>query len=131
MKFDHIGVFVPSLGVGRNYLENILQISNWTVPVDDHLQKVSVQFGVDLSGIRYELVAPCGANNPVDPLLKQSKNILNHIAYLVDDLDVSITKLEQERCLLISGPTPAIAFNNQRIAFLYTPLRFVIELIEN
>lgn len=131
MKFDHIGVFVPSLDLGRKHLENIFQISNWTNPVNDHLQKVSVQFGLDLSGLRYELVAPLGNNNPVDPLLKQSKNILNHVAYLVDDLDVSITRLKKERCLLISKPTPAIAFNNRRIAFLYTPLHFVIELIEN
>lgn len=131
MKFDHIGVFVPSLEIGRKHLENIFQISNWTNPVNDHLQKVYVQFGLDFSGIRYELVAPMGNNNPVDPLLKQSKNILNHVAYLVDDIDVSITRLKKERCLLISEPTPAVAFNNHRIAFLYTPLHFVIELIEN
>ena len=112
MKFEHIGVFVSSLSSGRKHLENIFQISNWTNPVDDYLQKVSVQFGLDSSGIRYELVAPFGNNNPVDPLLNQSKNILNHVAYLVNDLDASIVKLQKERCLLISGPTPAIAFNN-------------------
>ena len=131
MKFDHIGIFVASLALGRKHLENILQIGSWTEPVDDPIQKVSVQFGMDAFGIRYELVAPCGVNNPVDPLLAQSKNILNHVAYLVDDIGVEIERLKQERCILVSGPSPAKAFNNHKIAFLYTPLRFVIELIEN
>jgi methylmalonyl-CoA/ethylmalonyl-CoA epimerase len=131
MQFDHIGIFVSGLAAGRTHLENILQVTNWTDPVDDPIQKVSVQFGTDRSGTRYELVAPCGENNPVEPLLAQSKNIINHVAYLTDDLDAEISRLQKERCILVSGPSPAKAFDNRRIAFLYTPLRFVIELIEN
>lgn len=131
MKFDHIGIFVPSIATGRKYLESILHVSNWTEPVDDPIQKVSVQFGTDLLGICYEIVAPCGENNPVDVLLSQSKNILNHVAYKVDNIDIEIERLIGERCILVSGPSPAKAFNNNNIAFLYTPLRFIIELIEN
>ena len=112
-------------------METILHVTNWTEPVDDPIQKVTVQFGTDESGVRYELVAPCGENNPVEPLLALSKNILNHVAYLVDDLDTEIKRLQDERCILVGGPSPAKAFDNRRIAFLYTPLRFVIELIEN
>lgn len=131
MQFDHIGIFVSGLANGRSYLEALLHVTHWTEPVDDPIQKVSVQFGTDQSGTRYELVAPCGENNPVEPLLLQSKNILNHVAYLVDDLDADIARLQGERCILVGGPSPAKAFDNRRIAFLYTPLRFVIELIEN
>ncbi len=131
MKFDHIGIFAGSLTEGRKHLANLLQVSAWTTPVDDHIQKVSVQFGTDGSGIRYELVVPFGEGNPVEPLLHQSKNILNHVAYLVDDIDAEIKRMQQERCILVNGPHPAIAFGNKRIAFLYTPLRFIIELIEN
>ena len=131
MKFDHLGIFVPSMAVGRKYLQSILHVTNWTEPVDDPVQKVSVQFGKDILGIRYEIVAPFGENNPVEPLLSQSKNILNHVAYKVDNIDSEIQRLCSERCILVSGPSPAKAFNNNKIAFLYTPLRFVIELIEN
>ena len=131
MKFDHIGVFVKKLELGRVYLENILYVTNWTIPVDDPIQRVSVQFGTDKSGIRYELVAPYGDNNPVEPLLRQSKNILNHVAYLVDNIESEIIRLQNERCVLVSGPSQAVAFGNKRIAFLYTPLRIIIELIEN
>lgn len=131
MKFDHVGIFVNSLLTGRTYLERILDVSNWTEPIHDPIQKVSVQFGTDRSGFRYEIVAPFGEINPVEPLISQDKNILNHVAYKVDEIEVEIERLRKERCILVSGPSPAKAFNNNKIAFLYTPLRFVIELIEN
>lgn len=131
MKFDHIGVFVSTIDLGRKYLESILHITNWTDAIEDPIQKVIVQFGIDKSGIRYEIIAPCGEGNPVQPLLLQSKNILNHVAYNVENIDIEIKRLQRERCILISGPSPAIAFNNNKIAFLYTPLRFVLELIED
>jgi methylmalonyl-CoA/ethylmalonyl-CoA epimerase len=131
MQFNHIGIFVSSLQIGRSYLENILNISDWTDSFDDPIQKVSVQFGKDVSGVCYEIIAPYGKDNPVETLLLQSKNILNHVAYNVDNINTEIIKLQNQRCILISGPSPAIAFNNNKIAFLYTPLKFVIELIEN
>ena len=93
MKFDHIGIFVPSIAKGRKYLESILHVSNWTEPIDDPIQKVSVQFGKDILGICYEIVAPYGENNPVEALLSQSKNILNHVAYKVDNIDIEIERL--------------------------------------
>ena len=130
MKFDHIGVFVKSLEIGRNHLSKIIQIARWSDPVDDHIQGVSIQFGYDNDGICYELVAPNSESNPVDNLLSQGKNIINHIAYKVDNIEKEIIRLKNLNCLLISGPTPAIAFDNKNITFLYTPLQFIIELIE-
>ena len=130
MKFDHIGVFVKSLSVGRNYLTEIVQITKWTEPINDEIQGVSIQFGYDKSGICYELVAPNAKINPVDKLLSQGKNIINHVGYRVDDIESEILRLQNLNSILVSGPTPAIAFNNKKIAFLYTPLKFIIELIE-
>ena len=131
MKFDHIGVFVKSLSVGRKYLTEMVQIKSWSDPINDEIQGVSVQFGYDESGICYELVAPNGKINPVDNLLGQGKNIINHVGYKVNNLENEILRLQNLNCILVSGPTPAIAFNNKKIAFLYTPLKFIIELIEN
>ena len=131
MKFDHIGVFVKSLSVGRKYLTEIVQIKSWSDPINDEIQGVSVQFGYDESGICYELVAPNAKINPVDKLLSQGKNIINHVGYKVNNIENEILRLQNLNCILVSGPTPAIAFNNKKIAFLYTPLKFIIELIEN
>ena len=111
MKFDHIGIFVKSLEIGREHLNQIYYINKW-------------------SKICYELVATKGKNNPVDRVLNDGKNILNHLAYKVENIEKEIERLKNKRCILISGPNPATAFKNKKIAFFYTPLRFIIEIIE-
>jgi len=131
LEFDHIGVFVPTLDVGREQVAALLPITHFTDPVDDELLRVSVQFGVDESGVRYELVAPFGSETPVDTVLKSGKNILNHVAYRVTDLDAQISRLRAEGAIPLSAPQPAVAFNSSRVIFFLTPLRFIIELIES
>lgn len=130
MEFDHIGIFVKSLEIGREQLNCIFEIKKWDKPVIDNVQGVKVQFGYDSCGICYELVSPYAKVNPVDNVLKQAKNILNHVAYKVDDINYEIKRLEKSNNILITGPVKAKAFNDKKIAFLYTPLRFIIELIE-
>ena len=130
MKFDHIGIFVKSLEIGREHFNLIYDINKWSEIFYDPIQRVEVQFGYDSSKICYELVAPKGKNNPVDKVLNDEKNILNHLAYKVENIEKEIERLKNRRCILISGPNPATAFKNKKIAFFYTPLRFIIEIIE-
>jgi len=130
MEFNHIGIFVKSLEIGRQILTETLQIKNWSEPIVDSIQGVTVQFGYDSTDICYELVAPNAKVNPVDNVLKQGKNILNHVAYKVDNIDQAIKKLQDLNNILISGPVKAKAFNDKKITFLFTKLRFIIELIE-
>lgn len=131
MIFDHIGIFVPSLELGRRHLGDAMYVSEWTAPIEDPIQKVVVQFGLDRSDTRYELVAPFGAGDPVTPVLKSGRNILNHVAYRVHGLDSSLADLRSKGFLPLGEPKPALAFDGRRIVFLLTPLRMMIELIED
>ncbi len=130
MKFDHIGLFVRDLDEGRERLASLLPIHSWTVPVDDPLIKVRIQFGLDKSGIRYELVAPVGDGNPVERSLAAGVNILNHVAYLASDIDAELRRLRRQRCVPTSAPRPAAAFGGRRVVFLLTPMGFILELVE-
>ena len=130
MEFNHIGIFVNKLENGREELNNLFKIKKWQKPIIDNIQGVKVQFGYDASGICYELVAPYSNINPVDNVLNQGKNILNHVAYKVDNIDEAIKRLQKLNNILITGPVEAKAFDNKKIAFLFTKLRFIIELIE-
>lgn len=130
MIFDHIGVFVPSLESGRAHLETFLGIKTWHEAVEDPLLKVKVQFGEDTSGIRYEAVAPFGEGDPVTPVLRSGRNILNHVAYRVGDLVGKLAQLREAGGLPLGPPRPAVAFAGKRVAFVLTPLRMVVELIE-
>jgi len=131
MKFDHIGIFVRSLVVGRDHIKSLLKIVDESEEYHDDILKVSVQFLYDESRICYELVAPNGGGNPVDPILTDNRNFLNHVAYRVTDFDLQIAKFRENGCTQLGHPKNALAFNGARVVFFLTPLQFIIELIED
>ncbi|SRR5258708_5541858 len=130
MKFDHLGIIVRDLQTGREQLARLFSISTWTGEFHDSVNRVSVQFGIDSAGPCYEVIAPFGEGNPVSNWLRTGKNIVNHVAYLVDDLDAESARLRSLGCVPSGEPNPAIAYGNRRIQFFVTPLRFIVELIE-
>lgn len=131
MIFDHIGLFVPDLAVGHRHLTGMLPIVDTTEPIDDPGLKVRVQFCIDTSAIRYELVAPFGEGNPVSGVLESGKNILNHVAYRVADIQIENERLRDEGAVPLGPAQPALAFAGRPVMFLLTPLRFIVELIED
>lgn len=130
MQFDHIGLVVKSVANGRQVLGALLDIRAWTAEFRDTVNGVVCQFGRDSSGVCYELLEPIGEGSPVFPALQSGRAILNHTAYLVDDLAAAGEKLQRNGCARTSDPKPAIAYRGRRVQFFVTPLRFVIELIE-
>jgi methylmalonyl-CoA/ethylmalonyl-CoA epimerase len=131
MIFDHIGLFVKDINYGRQQLQALLPIVSWTEVTEDPLMKVRVQFGIDSSNIRYELVAPFGEPNPVSGALASGANILNHVAYRCDDLTAAMKALYGQGALQIGEPQAAVAFGGRRVVFFLTPLNFIVELVEN
>ena len=130
MHFDHIGVFVSDIEHGRALLSALLPITRRSETFYDPLLQVAVQFLYDRSGICYELVAPNGPKNPIETVLKTRKNVLNHVAYRVDDIEAKLSELRDAGCFPITEARPAVAFGGRRVVFLYTPLNFIIELVE-
>lgn len=129
-QFDHLGLVVKSLAKGRKHLTNMLQVSDWTDEVTDPVNGVEIQFGRDPTGLVYELLSPIDENSPVSAALKGGKAILNHVAYLTEDLDSAANHLVRNGCGPTGRPTPAVAYGGARIQFFVTPLRTIIELIE-
>jgi methylmalonyl-CoA/ethylmalonyl-CoA epimerase len=130
MIFDHIGVVVKDLAVGRQFLIDALKVSRWSAVFDDPVNGVVLQFGADGQGVCYELLQPAGDNSPVKAALATGRSILNHLAYLVTDLEVAAEKLMSDDCIPTSEPKPAIAYGGRRIQFFVTPLNMIVELIE-
>jgi hypothetical protein len=48
----------------------------------------------------------------------------------VPDLPRYLERARQNRCVLLGEPVPAVAFGGRRIAWLYTPTKHLIELLE-
>jgi methylmalonyl-CoA/ethylmalonyl-CoA epimerase len=131
LKFDHLGLVTNDLSAARAHLSSTLGIEAWSQVFDDPGIGVSVQFGMGSNGSPvFELITPLGEASPVAMALKQGRNILNHIAYVVSDLDAAAGHLRAEGCFPTGDPMPAVAYGGRRVQFFLSPLRFMMELIE-
>ena len=129
MKFDHVGVTTTSLASGRALLEGSIGVRAWTSEFRDEINDVWVQFGRCGAGMCYELVAPLSDGSPVNRVLSKKINVLNHLAYLVDDLPAASARLLATGFVPIAEARPAIAYDGALIQFFVAPSRLMIELI--
>ncbi len=130
LSFDHLGVACRTLDLSHKFLSEALGVTTWTEASTDPIQKVHVQFGRDRAGTVFELIAPSDVDSPIAATLKSHKNILNHLAYRATDIAKAGSALEAQGCIAISPANPAVAFGGALIQFFYSPLDFIIELIE-
>lgn len=131
MKFDHIGVAAKTLSFGRSVSGPLLRIAAWSQEYEDPANGIYCQFGLDESGICYEIVAPFGDSSPIAEAVRTRNRVLNHVAYLVADMDCESARMRSCGCVTITPATPAVAYGGARIQFFLTKLRFIIELIES
>jgi methylmalonyl-CoA/ethylmalonyl-CoA epimerase len=130
MTFDHIGLVVEDIAIGRAFLETTLAITEWTLITHDELLGVSVQFGRSETTPIIELISPLGPASPIAAALRGSKAILNHLAYTVPNLAEAAQHLRDQGCHPTGAPKPAQAYGGAQVQFWVSPLRFLIELIE-
>jgi methylmalonyl-CoA/ethylmalonyl-CoA epimerase len=55
---------------------------------------------------------------------------MQHVCYEVDDLDLQIRQMRAAGSVVAKPPLPAVAFDGRRIAWMFTPDRLLIELLE-
>lgn len=97
---------------------------------EDTIQKVRIAFvNPPNQDLKFELLEPLTEDSPVMTALRKGGG-LNHICYEVQNIKQVILSLLEMGNRLISGPTPAIAFQNRNIAFIYTKQREIVELLE-
>lgn len=128
--FDHVGIVVPDIDLGSRQIESTLPVVAATPRFDDPGLGVSVKFFRDASGLVFELIAPLGASSPVQNTLGQSHR-LNQLAYRCDDIVVAATALRTARAVPLGPAKPALAFGGGLVQFFWSPMGYVIELIES
>lgn len=78
-----------------------------------------------------ELVSPNGTEpSVVTKQLQRQGEGPYHICYKVDNIDNSIHTLRESGWIIVIPPTPAVAFNNALVAFLFKKSVGIIELVE-
>lgn len=130
MKFHHIGVATYDLQRAIKLYSDLGYNLQKEQVYTDPIQKVKIAF-MELDGHPLiELVAPNGVNSPVDSILKKKGATPYHTCYEVSDLLQTVNDNKKLGFTLITKLTPAIAFNNRSICFMYNKDIGMIELLE-
>ena len=129
MTFDHIGLVVTSIETEAPRIAHLLRLTRWTERWDDPRLGVSVCFAIDAAGLVFELIAPLGADSPVARAARQKRDCLNQIAYRTDDMAVTRAHFEAADAMVLTEPTPAMAFAGAPVQFFLMPQGFVVEVI--
>lgn len=131
MRFAHFGIAVSDMQKAIVLHESLFGQRVLSGPVDDPVSKVTVCFLASSEGDEFvvELVAPLTADSPIRKILTTGGGAY-HTCYEVDDLDTSLREARSLGCILLGQPLSAVAFGGRRIAWFYTPLRQLVEILE-
>lgn len=89
-----------------------------------------VEFGGQAGGgATVELIAAASDSSPVAKSAASGGGF-HHICYEVDRLDQRVEEMRGQGLLLVRGPDPAILFGGRRVAFLFSRIGGLIELLE-
>jgi methylmalonyl-CoA/ethylmalonyl-CoA epimerase len=131
MKLHHVGIVVEDIKEGIQRYKAMFGFVPITEAVNDPVQKVSVVLlsGPEKGSVPLELIAPLTNDSPVSKVLQGNMH-LYHLCFLVNDIEDALKKFRSNGAIIISGPVPADLFEGKRIAFVYTPDKYVVELLE-
>jgi methylmalonyl-CoA/ethylmalonyl-CoA epimerase len=130
-RLEHIGVAVSDIERAISQYADTFGYKLLRGPYDDPQQQARVAFiGLEATGdTQLELIAPLAPGSQVERVLSKGQS-LYHVCYEVPEINAAIAHLRAQKCILISGPTPAVAYDGRPIAWLYTPTKQLTELVE-
>ena len=131
MRLHHYGYVVGDIRKGLESFQRTLGAS-WDGHVfEDPLQKVKVAFlSTNAGDAQFELVEPVGTDSPVYRFLTEKGGGLHHACWQVEVLEASLAEMRARGCLIAKKPQAAVAFGGRRIAWLLTPEKLLVELLE-
>jgi methylmalonyl-CoA/ethylmalonyl-CoA epimerase len=130
MKLHHVGVVVERIDQQLSTYAECLDVKPIAPAQEDPIQKVRVQFiAAGQDGVTIELIEPLSEDSPAMNFLRKGGG-LNHLCFEVPDIDRSISGAQKNGAILVSGPVPAAALDNRRIAFVFYRRLGLIEFLE-
>jgi len=131
-RLHHVGYVVRNIEAEvEGFAKSIL--ASWDTRIyHDPLQKVRVTFlrTLNQTDPLIELVEPATEDSPVQQFLRKGGG-LHHLCYEVTDLDLHLRQMQVAGAVLVKAPLPAVAFENRRIAWVWTRQRLLLEFLES
>ncbi|MBV8159834.1 MAG: VOC family protein [Acidimicrobiia bacterium] len=131
LELHHVGVAVNDIDAAAGFYASFLGYAALGPSVADPRHGVRVRFFAPPGPVDplLELVSPLGTDSPVANVLTNGGGAY-HVCYTAADLDAAIALARAAGALVVSPPTPAVAFGGRPIAWCYSPGRQLIELAE-
>jgi len=129
MVIDHLGIVVKSIGEGIKHWEKVFEYRQLTDIVTNSTQKVKVVFLSKENSLTIKLVEPIDETSPVHNLAQKGGG-LHHICFRCEDINQELRRLSKMGSRILAAPQPGEAFENEKIAFIYTKHGLNIELID-
>lgn len=132
VRLHHVGFVLDSIQENAKPLALSLGATWDGHIIYDPIQKVRVSFlrGTSPFEAMIELVEPVGVDSPVAALLKRGGG-LHHLCYEIEDLDAYLVFCKSMKMSVLRKPTPAVAFDGRRIAWVLGKKRLLIEYLES
>jgi methylmalonyl-CoA/ethylmalonyl-CoA epimerase len=131
LSFHHVGYVVRSIQEAAAGFTGSLGLEWDGRVIHDPLQTVCVSFfHAPAAGTpAIELVEPEGTGSAVHHFLERGGG-LHHVCFEVDSLDRQLERTKAQGDLIVRRPTPAVAFEGRRIAWVYTKNKLLVEYLE-
>ncbi len=131
MKLHHVGIVTDDIEAAIRHHKELFGFVPITDVVDDPIQKVSVVMlsGPEPDSVPIELISPLSEDSPVSKILKGTAR-LYHLCFVVENIEEALKNFRRNGAIIISGPVPAELYEGEKIAFVYTPDKYVVELLE-
>lgn len=130
MTFHHIGIACYDIEESSQFY--LSQGYTKSETVYDPIQNVYICFCENLmgGGTCVELISPKDDTSPVCKNLQRNGVSLYHIFYETENLEESISELKKQKFIMVSKPSPAVAFGGKRVCFLFSKTVGLVELVE-
>jgi methylmalonyl-CoA/ethylmalonyl-CoA epimerase len=130
LNFHHFGLAVKKEDRALVYLKALgYRISELTF---DPEQNVNLRMCHHATEPDVELVMPGEGEGPLTPIFKRFDELVYHLCYEVEDLEVSLDAMDAAGLSVIpvAPPKPAILFDNRKVSFYRVRGFGTIELLE-
>ncbi len=124
MKLHHIGIATKDIKATRDYIKNLYPVIRETEILYDANQEAELCMLTLEDGLGLELIMGEKVNSFVD-----KKQYIYHLCFEVQDIEKAISEYRKRRDIIMTNPTPAVLFDNRRVAFVFSKIG-IVELVE-